>query len=55
MGATYQIINYCFSIGVIPCYTTTKRVSIQEKNNNGTVNVIKEFKHERYRIYEKSC
>lgn len=55
MGATYQIINYCFSIGIIPCYTTTKRVSIQEKNNNGTVNVIKEFKHERYRIYEKSC
>ena len=55
MGATYQIINYCFSIGIITCYTTTKRVSIQEKNNNGTVNVIKEFKHERYRIYEKSC
>lgn len=55
MGATYQIINYCFSIGLIPCYTTTKRVSIQEKNINGTVNVIKEFKHVRYRIYEKSC
>lgn len=55
MGATYQMINYSFSIGLIPCYTTTKRVSIQEKNNNGTINVIKEFKHERYRIYEKSC
>lgn len=55
MGATYQMINYSFSIGIIPCYTTTRRVSIQEKNINGTVNVIKEFKHERYRIYEKSC
>lgn len=53
MGATYQMINYSFSIGLIPCYTTTKRVSVQEKNNNGTVNVIKEFKHVKFRMYEK--
>lgn len=53
MGATYQMINYCFSKGFIPCYTTTKRVSLQEKNIDGTVNVVKQFKHVRFRMYEK--
>lgn len=53
MGATYQMINYAFDTGLIPCYTTTKRVSLQEKNNDGTVNLIKQFKHVRFRLYEK--
>lgn len=53
MGATYQMINYAFSINIHPCYTTTERISLQEKDNNGTVNVIKQFKHIRFRLYEK--
>lgn len=53
MGATYQMINYAFSINIHPCYTTTERISMQEKDNNGTVNVIKQFKHVRFRLYEK--
>lgn len=53
MGATFQIVNYAFSIGLKPCYTTTKRNTIQEYNNDGTVNLIKQFKHVRFRLYEK--
>lgn len=53
MGATYQMINYAFSINIHPCYTTTKRISLQEKDDGGTVNVIKQFKHIRFRLYEK--
>lgn len=53
MGATYQMINYAFSINIYPCYTTTKRISLQEKDDNGTVNLIKQFKHVRFRLYEK--
>lgn len=53
MGATYQMINYAFEINIYPCYTTTERISLQEKDNNGTVNVIKQFKHIRFRLYEK--
>ncbi|MDE7315231.1 MAG: hypothetical protein K2N11_05955 [Mucispirillum sp.] len=53
MGATYQMINYAFSINMYPCYTTTERISLQEKDDNGTVNLIKQFKHVRFRLYEK--
>ena len=53
MGATYQMINYAFSLNMHPCYTTTERISLQEKNNNGTINLIKQFKHVRFRLYEK--
>ncbi len=53
MGATYQMINYAFSINLYPCYTTTARISLQEQDNNGIVNLIKQFKHIRFRLYEK--
>lgn len=53
MGATYNMINYAFDKKLIPCYTTTKRVTIDEQGINGTVNLTKQFKHVRFRVYEK--
>lgn len=53
MGAVYITINYAFKLKLKPCYTTTKRVTLNEENNNGTVNIIKQFKHVRFRLYEK--
>lgn len=43
MGATYQMINYAFSLGIHPRYTTTKRVSIREENNDGTLQKLKKL------------
>lgn len=53
MGCTYALINYAFSLGLIPCYATTKRITITEEDNNGVVNLNKQFKHIMYRKYEQ--
>ena len=53
MGVTYITINFAFSLDLIPCYTTTERITISEKDEKGTVNLIKKFKHVRFRLYEK--
>ncbi len=53
MGCTYALINYAFEIGLIPCYATTKRVTVTEEDNDGIVNLNKQFKHIIYRKYEK--
>lgn len=53
MGASFIMINYAFSLGMIPCYTTTERIVIKETEKDGSVNLIKKFKHIIFRRYEK--
>ncbi len=53
MGATYIVVNYAFEKGLIPCYSTTKRITLREENNQDTINLSKQFKHIIFRKYEK--
>jgi hypothetical protein len=51
-GATYAMVEFTKSLGLIPIYATTKREVIETNAGN---KVIKKsiFKHERFREYEK--
>jgi len=51
-GATFIAVNEAHRLGLIPIYATTKRVSIEEKDNDGNIRIMKIFKHVRYRKYE---
>jgi hypothetical protein len=51
-GATYIMVNWAFKNGLIPVYATTKRV-VREINDNGKIITVREFKHCRFRRYEK--
>lgn len=51
-GATYMVVDYCFSRGLIPVYATTKRLHREEQTEEG-VKMIKVFRHVRFRRYEK--
>jgi len=50
-GATYQIVEFSKSLGLIPLYATTKREVIETLEDN---KVVKKsiFRHERFRKYE---
>lgn len=50
-GATYHLIRFAKSIGLIAIYATTKRIII-EKKIDGKIITKREFKHERFRKYE---
>lgn len=50
-GATVYMVNWCFKNGFVPIYATTKRVSKEVKKQDGTVEVIKIFRHEQFRRY----
>ncbi|HEY8542383.1 MAG TPA: CRISPR-associated protein Csx20 [Pseudothermotoga sp.] len=50
-GATVYMVYWCYKNGFIPIYATTKRVSKEIRKEDGTVEVIKIFKHERFRRY----
>lgn len=51
-GATYAMVEFSKSLGLIPIYATTKREVIETKQGD---KVVKKsiFKHERFRKYEK--
>lgn len=50
-GATYHLIRFAKSIGLIAIYATTKRIITEEKID-GKIITKREFKHERFREYE---
>lgn len=50
-GATVYMVNWCYKNGFIPIYATTKRISKEVKKEDGTVEIVKIFKHERFRKY----
>ena len=52
-GVTCYMVNWCFQNNRIPIYATTKRVANEMKNENGEVELIKIFKHVRFRKYIK--
>lgn len=52
-GAVYIMVNKAFEIGLIPIYATTKRVVKEHISADGTVQQIRIFLHNRFRVYEK--
>lgn len=50
-GATVYIVSWCFKNGFVPIYATTKRVSKEIVRPDGSVELHKVFKHERFRKY----
>ena len=52
-GATYKLVNFCFKYGRIPLYATTERKSVEEKNEDGSVEKRSLFRFVRFREYEK--
>ena len=52
-GATYYLVDFCFKNGFIPIYATTKRVSEEKQNSDGTVERKQMFKHVGFRKYER--
>ncbi|WAM31609.1 CRISPR-associated protein Csx20 [Caldicellulosiruptor naganoensis] len=50
-GATVYLVSWCFKNGFIPIYATTKRTAQEVIKPDGSVELIKIFKHERFRRY----
>lgn len=50
-GATYIVVEYCKVKELIPIYSTTKRIAIEESLEDGTTRNINHFKHIRFRKY----
>lgn len=50
-GATVYLVSWCFKNGFVPIYATTKRVAKEVVRPDGTVELLKVFKHERFRRY----
>jgi len=52
-GATYIMVNYCFSLGLNPVYATTERKVTERLLADDTVKTERIFKHRIFRRYEK--
>uniref|UniRef100_A0A7C5Z7M6 CRISPR-associated protein n=1 Tax=Caldicellulosiruptor owensensis TaxID=55205 RepID=A0A7C5Z7M6_9FIRM len=50
-GATVYLVSWCFKNGFVPIYATTKRVAREIVKPDGSVELLKVFKHERFRRY----
>lgn len=53
-GATYLMVDYAFSLGMIPVYSTTVRTVVKTHKEDGVVELTHAFKHNRFRRYKKS-
>ena len=53
-GATVSMVNFAYKNGLTPVYATTQRNSVDTVVEDKIV-TVREFKHVRYRIYEKGC
>lgn len=51
-GATYSMVNYAFSVGLIPVYSTTERNVVEKQLSNNTVKTERIFQHKIFRRYE---
>ena len=52
-GAVYLMVNYAFSVGLIPVYATTKRMVVEKQMPDNVVKSERVFKHKMFRRYEK--
>lgn len=52
-GAVYSMVNYAFSVGLIPVYATTERMAVEKLMPDNVVKSERLFKHKMFRRYEK--
>ena len=52
-GASYLMVNFTFSAGLIPVYATTERMVVEKRMPDNAVKSERVFKHKRFRRYEK--
>jgi hypothetical protein len=50
-GAAYLMVNFALEKGLIPIYSTTRRSVEEERLSDGSVKLVRRFRHERFRIY----
>ena len=50
-GATYQLVNFAKTLGLIPIYATTLRETKEMQNADGSIAKHSVFKHCRFRKY----
>ncbi len=50
-GATFQVVRFCLDRGLVPVYSTTRRVAREERLPDGSVAVRHIFSHVRFRVY----
>ena len=50
-GACYIMVNFAFEIGLIPIYSTTTRDATEEYDEDGSVRLTHQFKHQAFRKY----
>lgn len=52
-GACFIMVNFAVEIGMIPIYSTTEREAVEEHKEDGTVNLVHQFRHRIFRRYKK--
>lgn len=50
-GATYLMVHFAFEIGMVPIYSTTERMAVENHKEDGIVELTHDFKHRRFRRY----
>ncbi len=50
-GATYLMVRFAIEKGMIPIYSTTERIVVEEKQADGTIHLLHAFRHRRFRKY----
>lgn len=52
-GACYLMVNFAFAAGLVPVYSTTRRMAAEERQINGDVKLVHTFRHQGFRHYER--
>ncbi len=52
-GACFLMVDFAFEIGLIPIYATTRREVLEERLTDGNIKLTHQFRHQRFRKYEK--
>lgn len=50
-GATWLMVRFAFTIGLVPVYSTTRRSAAEEPQPDGSVRLTHRFRHVRFRRY----
>ncbi len=50
-GATYDVVNFCKSVGLKTVYSTTQRRAKEVLNKNGIIEITRAFEHVMFRKY----
>lgn len=50
-GAVYRMVNIAIDHGLVPVYATTRRQATEHHCADGTVDIVRRFRHVRFRRY----